>query len=279
MIAYKLTTATLKKSTSAMLELNDSVESFSLRPKIFTTFIAHLDEKQKRISIRFLEKHRQRLINQAKEINLDFTKYLEENPWAIENALLRIFAENFANFTSPELIMRIVLQTNVLEIFIDSYQSRFPNKRAISLFPYWGERYLPHLKTSVTKVSRLALKNAREQDCDEALLLNNDNQITECAWANIFWVDRGNNLCTTKSNILEGINRNEIINSFPCILKDIDLQGLFRDAKEVFITQSTTGITAVKSIDNKIIGGDESGNFTKKISSWYAEQGEKWKIS
>lgn len=278
-IAYTLTTSDFKKSPFAILELDDSTESFSIKPKIFTTFIAYLDKKRKWVSIRFPEKHFQRIINQGKVLKLLFAENLEKDPKVIKELLRRIISENFTDFSSDELKIRLVLQNDNLTFFLDSHNTSLANKKTTSLKSFQGERFLPHLKTSVTNLSRLSLAKAEENHFDDALLINSKFQITECPWANIFWVEKNRILFTTNNEILEGVTRNEIIKHFNCQFRNISLKELIIEAKEIFTAQSTGGITAVGKINNNKIGQGSIGAFTKEISDWYLAEGERWELS
>lgn len=280
MLAYTLTFNDLKKSATAILQLDDTLESFSLNPKIFTTFIAYLDKKQKSLSIKFPNKHWQRLLIQAQELNIKAQNLLLGNSAILKESIIRIIQENFDYLSSEELIFRVVLEKETILIFIDSYQSPWNNKFKISLKSIIAERPFAHLKTSITTESKRAQKEAEQNGFDDAILIDSNSQITECSWANIFWIENDNNLYTTPSkNILSGITRNGVIKEFPCLEKEITLGELCNNASEIFITKSTTGITAVDKIDNFKLENDKESTLLTQIRQWYWRQNDLWEIS
>lgn len=99
----------------------------------------------------------------------------------------------------------------------------------------------------------LAKREALKKKFDDAVLLNNQDMLTEATTSNLFVV-KGEKIFTpsASSGILEGITRKAIIENFNVIEKDISIGDLL-SADEVFLSGTVNFITSVKKIDNRIL--------------------------
>lgn len=123
----------------------------------------------------------------------------------------------------------------------------------------------------------MARREALEHGAYEALILNTDDFIAECAMANIFFVLDGEVLApTVESNILPGVTRGAVLGL--CEQEDIPHDERlmnFADvifAQEVFITNSLIGILPVREIDGKRFGKGWPGPLTRRLMELYAER-------
>jgi len=124
--------------------------------------------------------------------------------------------------------------------------------------------------------SLLSVTNARERGYDEAILLNDEGNISEGSGQNIFYV-KDNVIHTNdeKSSILLGITRSTIIEicdklDFNVDIHDFKLEDLI-SADEVFFTGTASEVTPVRSIDDQLISDGEPGPITLKLRHYYMD--------
>ena len=123
----------------------------------------------------------------------------------------------------------------------------------------------------------LARLDAKDEGCDEAILMNTKGYIAEGAASNIFLVKR-NNLTTPslESGILPGITRKLIIEIAGILkLKVKERRIYYREllnADEVFFTNSLIEILPVRKIDSETIGDGEVGDITRLLHISYQKQ-------
>jgi branched-chain amino acid aminotransferase len=100
-----------------------------------------------------------------------------------------------------------------------------------------------------------------------------DAQVYEGAGTNIFAVI-DNKLITTKSNIVEGITRNTLLEMLrlpiPIETRDFSFEELFT-ATEVFLTGGGSRVRGVVEINGKAVGDGKVGVITKEVSRQYNE--------
>lgn len=120
----------------------------------------------------------------------------------------------------------------------------------------------------------LIKKEAMEKEAHDALVLNTDNYVTECAVSNIFIV-QGNTIITPSlnANILPGITRKTILelckeNNIYTSEKLFGLEAVF-GADEIFITNSLLEIMPISKIDGHSIGKLIPGPITKFLHDRY----------
>jgi branched-chain amino acid aminotransferase len=124
--------------------------------------------------------------------------------------------------------------------------------------------------------SIIATQEAKRNGVDEAILLDQNGNVSEAPGENIFIVKEGQLITPTlSSSALEGITRDAIIK----IGKDLDMDVIERDFKrselimsdEIFLTGTAAEITPVISMDCKKIGTGKPGDITKKMMQEYSD--------
>ena len=122
--------------------------------------------------------------------------------------------------------------------------------------------------------SMLAVQDAREKGFDEAILLNQEGNISEGSGQNIFYV-KNSSLYTNdhKSSILLGITRDTIIKltkelGYDVSIKDIKLDDLL-NADEVFFTGTASEVTPICKIDDYIINSGKPEQLTLLLQKHY----------
>ena len=121
---------------------------------------------------------------------------------------------------------------------------------------------------------RQAFIEARQHNCDEAILLNHRNEIVEGSRSNLFFVkDHVIYTPALCSGCLKGITRQWIIQraksmSILCRQVKVKLDQLF-SADEAFLTNSLMGVVPLTEVNGKMIGQGKMGRVTLKLSQAY----------
>ena len=124
--------------------------------------------------------------------------------------------------------------------------------------------------------SLLAVRDARSKGFDEALLLNEDENIAEGSGQNIFYVKNGELFTNDeKSSILMGITRETIIDIASDIGIKTNITNLTLEdtlnADEAFFSGTASEVTPIKSIDNELIADGNPGEITLKLRKMYLD--------
>lgn len=171
-----------------------------------------------------------------------------------------------------------------------------PVSMAIAVWP-WGA-YLGEqpIKVKITNIRRLSPKafkadakicghyvnsilattEACEAGFDEALMLDDKENIAEGSGENIFVV-KNSKLITPplKSQILPGITRASIIEvakdlGYVVEERDINIDEL-KDADEAFFTGTAAEVHPIGQVDDKLIGDEKIGKITSKLKQAFSE--------
>ena len=124
--------------------------------------------------------------------------------------------------------------------------------------------------------SIIATQEAKRNGVDEAILLDQNGNVSEAPGENIFIVRDGRlSTPSLSSSALEGITRDAIIEFARDLKLDVIERSIVRSeletSDEIFLTGTAAEITPVISIDSKIIGNGKPGNITKKIMKKYTD--------
>ena len=165
-------------------------------------------------------------------------------------------------FTNRKLI-KCVFDGARLDILVTDFDAA-ARPQSAKLLPYRGTRVQPQLKSTVGETSASARAEALRVGCDEALLIDHNGIVREGAWSNVFWIAR-KRLYTTASAILPGITRRDILEHEECCEKDLSFEELSATADEIFLTQSTTGITAVHAVGDHTYGHSHTEQLRKRL--------------
>ena len=122
--------------------------------------------------------------------------------------------------------------------------------------------------------SIIATQEAKRNGFDEAILLDQNGDVSEAPGENIFIV-RDGQLFTPplSSSALEGITRDAIIKIASDLDIDVSENKVTRSelamADEIFLTGTAAEITPITSFDGKKIGRGKPGSITKKMMDEY----------
>ena len=209
------------------------------------------------------ERHWARMRHDAELLHVPFP----EDPEPVRRALLRLVEANQA----LEATLRMVVVRNRGGIWEGPGIDRGHDLIALVTKPKeWGEgarlAVVPHARHSAYRFSGSKslswsmnlcwLEIAQSRGFDEALLLNENGNISECTSANVF-VARGNSVYTPplSSGCLPGVTREVLLAEVrvPGIRvqeKDLTLEDL-ESADEVFITSTTRNLLPVLSVEGR----------------------------
>jgi len=121
--------------------------------------------------------------------------------------------------------------------------------------------------------SMLALKEALDSGCEEALLLDNEGYVAEGSGENIFLV-RDDRIYTPElTSCLDGITRNTIFTLAAELGYQIEEKRITRDevyvADEAFFTGTAAEVLPIRELDGRVIGTGGRGPLTEKLQTLF----------
>ena len=125
--------------------------------------------------------------------------------------------------------------------------------------------------------SMLALKEALDSGCEEALLLDNEGYVAEGSGENIFILKNDGILYTPElTSCLEGITRDTIIQFAKELGLEVREKRITRDevyiAREAFFTGTAAEVMPIREHDGRVIGNGKRGPVTEKLQKMYFDQ-------
>ena len=124
--------------------------------------------------------------------------------------------------------------------------------------------------------SILALHEALDSGCDEALLLDNEGYVAEGSGENVFMVKNGLIHTPELTSCLPGITRDTVLQLADEAGLDVVERRITRDevyiADEAFFTGTAAEVLPIQSLDGRVIGDGKRGPVTEKLQSNYFDQ-------
>ena len=253
-------------ATNAFLS---AVSSSALYGKGIFTTLAIYDGKP------FLwEKHWQRLNANAKKLGIDLSEFSEET---VIKSLSAIIEKNNVNRARARLTFfdesansiwqieskrhtSLLITTADLRPTLESLSLTVSPFRVNSTSPLAGVKSCNYLENV------LALENAKAQDFNEAVRLNENGEITSACMTNIFWVKNEKFFTPSlKTGCLAGTTRAFILENFAVEEREATLAEL-NEADEIFLTSAGIGIAKVKSIDEKTFSNNVTSSLQNEFS-------------
>lgn len=121
--------------------------------------------------------------------------------------------------------------------------------------------------------SMLALREALDSGCDEALLLDNEGYVAEGSGENFFLVRDGIIYTPELTSCLEGITRETIFSLAEEFGLEVREKRITRDevyvADEAFFTGTAAEVLPIRELDGRIIGSGDRGPITEKLQAAY----------
>ena len=204
----------------------------------------------------FLSEHIERLHKSAKIIGISI--WLSD--FEIENRIFLLIKKNknyYGNikFVFTSEIENYQIEENFFAYFIQhKYPSDKQYKNGVKTVLLSAERQTPNAKVLNTKIRNLANDLINKKKVYEAILLDNENFITEGSRSNIFFIKEDKVFTSPIRNVLPGITRQKVIKI--CRKNNIILHEKAVSKTELekynsaFITGTSPHILPIKSIDN-----------------------------
>ncbi len=219
---------------------------------LFETFLA-VDDR-----IIFESEHLRRLYKGAGVIGLHppvdedrlrqwMAKTLRSHPDRIKKLRLTVTSGESARWVGTPGEPQVILSVSPHEM------PKQPFKLHVSKFRVDHKSVFRVIKTISYAIHAAALKQARAEGCDDALMLNEDNNVAEVTSANVYWVKRGR-IYTPPigSGCLEGVTRGIVITESKKLGLSIEEKNCtlrtLRNADEVFISSSLKLVVGVSLI-------------------------------
>ncbi len=121
--------------------------------------------------------------------------------------------------------------------------------------------------------SMLALREAQDSGCEEALLLDNEGYVAEGSGENIFVVSNGVINTPELTSCLDGITRSTIFTLAAELGYTVQEKRITRDevyvADEAFFTGTAAEVLPICELDSRSIGNGDRGPLTKKLQGMY----------
>ena len=133
--------------------------------------------------------------------------------------------------------------------------------------------------------SILAVREARRDGYDEALLLDTQGFVAEGSGENIFMVRDGRLYEPQTTSALDGITRRSVHELAAAMGLAVTAKPITRDelycADEIFLTGTAAEVTPVVNVDGRPVGSGEPGPLTRRIQAAYfaAVRGEDGRFS
>lgn len=239
----------------------------------------------------FLQEHLERLYHSASLLNM--TIFLSKQ--TITEEILKTAKAS----KLKDLYLRIILTRGETEISLDPNKSTHNNfiiiakpktihppeyyRKGLSLFiPNILRNDIqatnPNAKSGNYLNNVMAMNEAKKNDADDAIMINQKGDITEGTTFNV-WSIKDGHIYTppVSSGLLRGITREKIIeickdNQLSFEIKSLSQNELL-DSDEVFICSSTRGIMPVYKINHHIYGNDiNDWKITKKLMGLYKDK-------
>ncbi len=126
--------------------------------------------------------------------------------------------------------------------------------------------------------------NAYEKGNDTAILVDENNNISEGPGFNLFCID-DKGIFTPDYGVLEGITRQTVFDlakelNIPIFKKPISIEQL-KNAKELFATSTAGGIMPITKVNGELIGDGKVGENTRKLHEiyWEKHNDSGWSVS
>jgi len=232
-----------------------------------------------------LDEHVQRLARSASRVLIDLPLPPEAIAKEIERAVE--LAQN------PESSIRVMLTRGTGPLGLDPDLARNPSRfvfvEPLKMPP--AEAYREGIKVVLVRTSRatdataaagakvanyltslLALREAKQAQAAEALIVDANGFVIEGATSNVFVVKKGELFTPPESaGILPGITRAHLLEvaktlSIPVHFEELPEAAIF-DADEVFISSSIREVLPVVRANERTIGDGKPGTVTRKLHS------------
>lgn len=200
----------------------------------------------------YLEEHLERLIKSTKLLNIEMNRTYEE---LIDEIRKLIEINNEYNLNVK--ILCLAGDKKVEEIYVYFIKSFYPPesmyREGIHTIAYQSERQNPNAKTFNQSLRQRVGIELEKRNAFEALLVNDDEQITEGSRSNVFLVKDNKLFTPPADDVLLGVTRSKIIelcklNNIDIIQQEISLESINK-YEGAFITGTSIDVLPIKNVD------------------------------
>ncbi|ROR98831.1 branched-chain amino acid aminotransferase [Sinobacterium caligoides] len=238
-------------------------------------------------SIFRLQEHTDRLFRSAHILAMDIPyskEELNEAQLAVvrENKLEEAYLRPMCFYGSEGMGLRADnLKTHVMVASWDWPSYMDPEAKEVGIKIRTSSYTRHHVNITMCKAkangnyinSILALREALESGCDEALLLDNEGYVAEGSGENFFMVRNGIIYTPELTSCLEGITRDTIFHLAAEHGYEIREKRLTRDevyvADEAFFTGTAAEVLPIRELDGRQIGSGRRGPITEVLQAAY----------
>lgn len=199
----------------------------------------------------YLEEHLERLRKSAEILNIKIDKSNEE----LVSEIMRLIEIN----NGYNLNIKILCSgqgKKIEDIYLYFIKSFYPPKEmyeeGVHTIFYRTERENPNAKIFNKELRQSINEELKERNAFEALLINDNEQITEGSRSNVFFVKDGKLFTSPSSKVLLGVTREKIIelcrsNKIEVVQKEM-MSDNINGYDGAFITGTSTGVLPIKDI-------------------------------
>lgn len=209
------------------------------------------------------EKHWRRLNDNAEKIGIDLSEFKEQK---VFNSIEEIIEKNnikngrcritFFDESSSKIWQTLTEnKTSLLIQTADLHEIKQNISITISPFLINSKSPLAGVKSCNYLENVLALEDAKKDGFDEAIRINEKNQVVSACMANIFWLEYNKTELFTpglETGCLAGTMREFILEKLRVIEIKKDINELLRDAEYIFLTSSGNNVIQVSDVINEI---------------------------
>ncbi len=256
---------------------------------VFEGVRAYHTEKQGTCIFR-LEEHTNRLFNSAHILNMKMPydkAQLNDAQKAVvrENQLEEAYIRPMCFYGSEGMGLRADnLKTHVIVAAWHWPSYMAPETRETGIKIRTSSYTRHHVNITMCKAkangnyinSMMALQEALDSGCDEALLLDNEGYVAEGSGENIFLIKNGMLYTPELTSCLDGITRSSIFAFVEELGLTIREKRITRDevyvADEAFFTGTAAEVLPIRELDGRTIGSGRRGPITEQLQTMYFDQ-------
>lgn len=225
----------------------------------------------------FKEDHVARMINSAKMLDFDMKKTKEE----ISDEIDKLIKLNDANNHNVKLVCNdLDKDQNFLSyITSGSYNIDEVSKQGAHAIIFKAERTNPNIKVINTSQRDMINNELKEKNALEALLEDEEGNITEGSRSNMFFVKKDKLYTAPSKKVLLGITRSKVMK----ICDELGIEVVESDIKKselcevdgLFMSTTPLGVLAIDSVGDIKLGSSDN-EIIKKVVDGYENLAEEY---
>ncbi|GFR34668.1 aminotransferase class IV [Thermobrachium celere] len=200
----------------------------------------------------FLEDHIERLNNSAKLLGVNYSADLNE----MKRQIVHLANINNIQNYNVKIVVNNFNDPNVYLFFIKSiYPTEYDYENGVKTTLYKATRENPNAKVINSQLREKINNYLKENNLYEAILVNNNDEITEGSRSNIFFIKNNTLYTAPKEDVLVGITRIKVIEiaknlGFEVVERKIKVDQI-NDFEACFLTGTSPKVLPISHIDDK----------------------------